>query len=122
MSKRVGGWRVEGLAASENTRLVAPLTCLHTLIHADTATRNYSIMKHKRKHTGEKPFECNICGYRGAEKSTLDRHLTTHTGAKAFACKLCEYKAARKAHLVQVLMLLSCVLDSHDKACTSSRT
>lgn len=52
----------------------------------------FSLKRHQKRHTGEKPFYCTWvengeqCGTKFAEKSTLKRHLQTHTGEKPFKC------------------------------------
>uniref|UniRef100_A0A8D8S669 Zinc finger protein 271 n=1 Tax=Cacopsylla melanoneura TaxID=428564 RepID=A0A8D8S669_9HEMI len=68
-----------------------------------------AMKKHRRKHTGERPYECKeymlltydskgdekqICTYikcyaKFAAKETLNRHMKTHSGVKPHACEHC---------------------------------
>ncbi|CAL4157480.1 unnamed protein product, partial [Meganyctiphanes norvegica] len=50
-------------------------------------------------HTGEKPFECNICDYKCTSNDKLKTHMLNHTGEKPFGCDFCEYKCKRKERL-----------------------
>ena len=35
----------------------------------------YNITRHVRKHTGEKPFECNSCPYAAKQRGSLNKHI-----------------------------------------------
>ncbi|KAI8493467.1 protein sialylation [Branchiostoma belcheri] len=52
--------------------------------------------QHLAKHTGEKPYMWEECGYRTTPKADLSKHLRTHTGEKPYKCDQCDYSAAVK--------------------------
>ncbi|XP_076318308.1 BCL11 transcription factor A-like isoform X1 [Tachypleus tridentatus] len=46
---------------------------------------------HRRSHTGEKPYKCELCSYACAQSSKLTRHMKTHGrfGKDVYRCRLC---------------------------------
>lgn len=55
------------------------------------------------KHTGQKPFPCNLCNKKYTNKKSLVIHQRTHTGELPYLCSLCgkrcPSKIALKSHL-----------------------
>ncbi len=47
-----------------------------------------NLVKHNRKHTGEKPFHCVEpgCGYSAKRSSNLETHRRKHLGERKISC------------------------------------
>ncbi|KAJ3613861.1 hypothetical protein NHX12_020105 [Muraenolepis orangiensis] len=46
---------------------------------------------HRRSHTGERPYKCELCNYACAQSSKLTRHMKTHgqLGKEVYRCDIC---------------------------------
>ena len=44
-----------------------------------------------RQHTGEKPFECDLCEYTTSDHNSLRRHKMRHSGERPYKCPFCSY-------------------------------
>ncbi|XP_010214924.1 PREDICTED: zinc finger protein 740-like [Tinamus guttatus] len=52
-------------------------------------------------HTGEKPFECDVCDMRFIQKYHLERHKRVHSGEKPYQCERCLQSFSRTDRLLR---------------------
>ncbi|VEN40115.1 unnamed protein product [Callosobruchus maculatus] len=52
-----------------------------------------------RTHTGDRPYECEVCQKRFARGGQLIQHQRTHTGKKPYICKVCDSSFTCSANL-----------------------
>ncbi|XP_042149145.1 zinc finger protein 7-like isoform X1 [Ixodes scapularis] len=60
----------------------------------------HHLTRHKKKHTGERPFCCSVCEMAFAEIDTLQTHMRTHTGEKPYRCEVCQKSFVKNSRLV----------------------
>ena len=48
-----------------------------------------------------KIYSCEFCSYKSAKKIDVTRHRRVHTGERPFKCELCSYSSTQQANLLR---------------------
>ncbi|CAM4676300.1 unnamed protein product [Leuciscus chuanchicus] len=62
-------------------------------------SRRDKLNLHSRLHTGEKPHKCKHCPYAAADSSSLKKHLRIHYDERPFKCQICPYASRNSSQL-----------------------
>ena len=54
---------------------------------------------HKKRHLGDKKYDCTFCSSKFITKGDLQRHIKSHLGQRDYACNICEKTFTRQQTL-----------------------
>ncbi len=104
--------RINEITATDRIQTRRPLEfylfCTHMTIslvakgisNARFAIISFGALKsHVRVHSGEKPYECQICNKKFSRSSRLKLHNRIHTGEKPYECRVCQKRFTRSNNL-----------------------
>ncbi|XP_068248052.1 transcription activator GAGA-like isoform X4 [Palaemon carinicauda] len=82
-SGNVSGFSLENFASEDSRSQSSGLSSLYNegrkthqcLVCFKTFPKKDNFIKHQRTHTGERPYSCPYCDFRGSQKSTVTRHI-----------------------------------------------
>ncbi|XP_043202791.1 zinc finger protein 236-like [Amphibalanus amphitrite] len=95
-----GQWRRH--MRTHGVEVAAPATgrsahiCPDCLASFPTASQ---LTRHRRTHTGEKPYKCELCERAFSQKNALQVHAMTHVGERPHTCPFCGHGFAQKGNM-----------------------
>ncbi|CAH0405870.1 unnamed protein product [Chilo suppressalis] len=58
-----------------------------------------NLKKHKRTHSSEKPYLCDMCPFQSKFINSLKTHKRTHTNERPYNCIFCSYRCNSSSNL-----------------------
>ncbi|KAG8229535.1 hypothetical protein J437_LFUL009009 [Ladona fulva] len=65
------------------------------------ANQKEHLKAHMLKHSGEKPYKCNLCEFESSQKGILKTHMLKHTGEKPHKCNIWDTQPGARSDLAQ---------------------